>query len=191
MRVHKLIALSVIICFFCGTVYAKPRPQQTLLSRFSEGVASVLGVIGTWNAAIDRITNSEVRRQLQRRMYRLYRDMEELERRKQNLLETVSADQLIHDNIMTDIDELRTNVGKIRQSLDGISATLVTEQSFDGQRFENLMEEDLNEKSAALIQARHEGDKDKLIHDLEVALAKIKDARSAVGQCLNNLQRNM
>jgi hypothetical protein len=117
--------------------------------------------------------------------------MEELERRKQNLLETVSADQLIHDNIMTDIDELRTNVGKIRQSLDGISATLVTEQSFDGQRFENLMEEDLNEKSAALIQARHEGDKDKLIHDLEVALAKIKDARSAVGQCLNNLQRNM
>lgn len=170
---------------------AKPQAQATLFGRFSQGIASVFDVVGKWNNAIDRITNLEVRKQLQRRMYRLYRDMQELENRKQNLLESISADQFIRDNVQTDIDELRTSVGRIRRSLDGISATLVAEQSFDGQRFEDLMVQDLNEKSAVLIQARHEQDKNKLIHDLEVALAKIRDAKMVVGQCLHNLQRNM
>lgn len=190
-RYQQLVSAGIVVCLLCGLTAAKAPAQATLFARVSEAAAGLLEAVGSWNKAIDKLTDTEARKQLQRRMYPLYRQMQDLERKKQNLLESVLADRYIRDNVETDIAALQEDIKRIRLSLDRISAQLGTQQSFDGQQFERLMNDDLNEKAANLIRARRERNKDKLAEELQAALAKIRDARKAVGDCLKNLEKDM
>ena len=189
MKLSKqLVVVSLVISLLAAPAAAKTPAQEPMLARVGKAAAGVLEMVGNWNKAIDQLTNAEVRRQLHRRMFVLYRQMQDLERKKQNLLESVLAERFIADNVEADIDRLRGEIQIIRQTLDGVSAALGTQQSFDGRKFESLMNDDLNEKTALLIQARREEDRNKLIQELQSALVKIKDARQAVAECLKKLE---
>jgi len=154
--------------------------------------ASIFDVVSEWNGAIDKLTDSEVKAQLERRVYRVHKDMVLLQREKQDLIDTLSEETLDKGHLEEDVQALEEGVEKLKHAMDEVSSELAEQPGFDGQAAKDEIDRDVNEKVELLIEARMDANENpsKVKSDLQAAQDRLIRAEGVVADCLRKLKHD-
>jgi hypothetical protein len=197
MRLRAIVAVTASAVFavaFVDLSGARGFQEDGLFGHLAKAGDVVLAAVDKWNKKIDDLTNSVERSQLRLRLYRLHKNMDRLIKRKEELLESVKERRPL-TYLDDDIMDVKKAVSDVRDSLVDLGAQL-SAQDPDGQKFQQEMELDLNDKMKALIDiGLHQGTAEtqdkyakRVEGSLERAIKKLSEARAVVGECQQKLK---